>query len=176
MQVRRIITGQTGTGAAVVSDQLVDPITVALMPGAEFHALAGADTPPSVPSAGQRTAAKGWFPPAAGFRFGMVTIGPDSAGLPAGFDFEAGIAELTQNLPGMAEVLEPGNPGMHATDTIDFVVILSGELWLELDAMQQTLVRTGDVVIQNGTRHAWRNKADQPCTMAVALIGASRAS
>lgn len=174
MQMRRIVTGQTIAGAAIVSDEPIAPITVGLMPGAEFHALWGGDAAPVLPATGQRPEAKGWFPPAGGFRFGLVTLGADTAALPDDFDFEAGIAELVQKLPGMAEVLEADNPGMHTTDTIDFVVVLSGEVWLELDGGRQTLVKTGDAVVQNGTRHAWRNKTDKPCVMAVSLIGASR--
>ena len=50
----------------------------------------------------------------------------------------------------------------------------AGELWLELDNGQQHVVRAGDTLVQNGTRHAWRNKSEHPCVMAVALIGAAR--
>jgi len=46
-----------------------------------------------------------------------------------------------------------------------------GEIWLELDA-EGVHLREGDCVVQNGTRHAWRNKGDRPCTMAVVLVGA----
>jgi mannose-6-phosphate isomerase-like protein (cupin superfamily) len=176
MQVRRIVTGQTAEGAAVVSDKPIPPITVGLMPGAEFHALWGSDAPVPLPSGGEAPEAKGWFPPAGGLRFGLVILGPDSAAVGADFDLEAGIAEVAQKLPGMVEVLEADNPGMHTTDTIDFVMVVSGEAWLELDQGRQTLVKTGDVVIQNGTRHAWRNKTEQPCVMAVSLIGAARSS
>ena len=176
MDVRRIVTGRTSAGAALVSDEPVAPVTVGLMPGAEFHALWGSDSTVSLPSDGRQPQAKGWFPPIGGFRFGLVTLGPDRVGLPSDFDLTAGIAEVAQKLPGMVEVLEPDNPGMHTTDTIDFVVVLSGEVWLELDGGHQTLVKTGDVVIQNGTRHAWRNKTDQPCVMAVSLIGSTRAA
>jgi mannose-6-phosphate isomerase-like protein (cupin superfamily) len=174
MHVRRIVTGQTPVGAAVVNDEPVAPITVGLMPGAEFHALWGSDSSVSLPTAGRQPEAKGWFPPVGGFRFGLVTLGPDSAGLPADFDLEAGITEVAERLPGMVDVLEPDNPGMHTTYTVDLVVVVSGEVWLELDHGQQTLVKPGDIVIQNGTRHAWRNKTDQPCVMAVSLVGSTR--
>ncbi len=176
MDIRRIVTGPTPAGAAVVSDEQVTPITVGLMPAAEFHTLWGDDTGPSLPTDGQVPHVKGWFPPAGGFRFGLVTLGPESSGLPADFDLDVALTEVSQKLPGMVEVLEPDNPGMHTTDTVDFVVILSGEVWLELDGGRQTLVRSGDVVVQNGTRHAWRNKTDRPCVMAVALIGATRST
>ena len=49
--------------------------------------------------------------------------------------------------------------------------MLSGEIWLELDA-EEVHFQEGDCVVQNGTRRAWRNKADRPCTMAIVLVGA----
>jgi quercetin dioxygenase-like cupin family protein len=106
----------------------------------------------------------------------MFTLGPDRVGLPSDFDLNAGIAEVGQKLPGMIEVLEPDSPGMHATDSVDFVVVLAGEVWLELDRGHETLVKAGDIVVQNGTRHSWHNKTDQPCVMAICLIGASRSA
>jgi len=174
MEVRRIVTGQSPDGSIVASDAWVPPITVGLMPGAEFHALWGSDTPASLPVDGRVPENKTWFPPAGGFRCGFVTLGPDSESLPEDFDLASAIAEVSQKLPGMVEVLEPDRPGMHTTDTVDFVAIMSGEVYLELDNGEQTLVRSGDVVVQNGTRHAWRNKSDRPCVMAVALFGATR--
>ena len=45
-------------------------------------------------------------------------------------------------------------PGMHTTDTIDYAYVASGEIWLELDDGAETLVRAGDFVTQDGTRHA----------------------
>lgn len=173
MDVRRIVTGQTSEGASVVSDEQVPPITVGLMPGAEFTALWGSDEPVSVPVP-QQASPKGWFPPLGGVRFGLVTLGPVSAGYPPDFDLAAALTELADRLPGMVEVLEPDHPGMHTTDTVDFVTLLSGEVWLELDNGRETLVQAGDTVVQTGTRHAWHNRTDRPATMAVALIGATR--
>jgi quercetin dioxygenase-like cupin family protein len=54
------------------------------------------------------------------------------------------------------------------------VVILEGELWLELDDGEERLMRSGDVVIQNGTRHAWRNKSDKVAKAAVFMQGLAR--
>jgi quercetin dioxygenase-like cupin family protein len=84
------------------------------------------------------------------------------------------LAELEAKLPGLAETLEPEHPGMHTTDTVDFDVVLSGEIYLELDDGKEVLLKAGDCVVQNGTRHAWRNRSSQPCLLAVALIGAKR--
>lgn len=74
----------------------------------------------------------------------------------------------------MMEVLEFDHPGMHTTDTVDFDVIVSGEVYLELDNGAEVLLKAGDCVIQNGTRHAWRNRSSEKCVIAVTLVGAER--
>jgi len=63
---------------------------------------------------------------------------------------------------------------MHTTDTVDLDVIVSGEVYLELDDGKEVLLKAGDCVVQNGTRHAWRNRSSQHCVIAVALVGARR--
>ena len=64
---------------------------------------------------------------------------------------------------------EDDNPGMHTTVTIDYGIVLSGEIDLELDCGEVHL-KAGDVVVQRGTRHAWRNRGTEPCRMAFILI------
>jgi mannose-6-phosphate isomerase-like protein (cupin superfamily) len=90
--------------------------------------------------------------------------------LPPDLDIPAALAEIHRKLPGLGEVLEPDHPGMHRTDTIDYEVVISGEVWLELDDGQEVHLKPGDTVVQNGTRHAWRNKSSEPCVLAVTLI------
>ena len=63
---------------------------------------------------------------------------------------------------------------MHTTDTVDYGVLLDGELHLELDNRATRRLTPHDVVVQNGTRHAWRNRSDKPATMLFVLVGASR--
>jgi quercetin dioxygenase-like cupin family protein len=70
--------------------------------------------------------------------------------------------------------MERDAPGMHTTDTVDFEVVLSGEVVLELDDGAEVTLRAGDTVVQNGTRHAWRNRGDVPAVIAVGIIGAVR--
>jgi mannose-6-phosphate isomerase-like protein (cupin superfamily) len=62
--------------------------------------------------------------------------------------------------------------GMHKTRTIDYDIILSGELWMELDDSVEVRLQPGDCVIQNGTRHAWHNRSTENCTMLTVCIGA----
>jgi mannose-6-phosphate isomerase-like protein (cupin superfamily) len=173
--MRRVVTGQTPDGKSVfVSDEKVEPITLGLLPGAEFHRLWGSDETVQLPTDGTSPSARAYFPPAGGFRFGLFTLGPDSVTIPADLDIGAALAELGEKLPGLGEVMEPDNPGMHTTDTVDIDVVLSGEVWLELDDRAQVHLRAGDCVIQNGTRHAWRNKSSQPVVILVAIVGAQR--
>jgi quercetin dioxygenase-like cupin family protein len=61
---------------------------------------------------------------------------------------------------------------MHRTDTVDYQYVVSGEVWLELDDAKEVLLRAGDTIIQNGTRHAWHNRTNTPCQMVFCLIGA----
>jgi mannose-6-phosphate isomerase-like protein (cupin superfamily) len=63
------------------------------------------------------------------------------------------------------------HPGMHRTDTVDYCVVLSGEIWAVLDE-DEVLLRAGDCLVQRGTRHAWSNRSDQPCTIAFVLVAA----
>jgi quercetin dioxygenase-like cupin family protein len=91
-----------------------------------------------------------------------------------GFDPAAAAAEQALAQPGLAERFEPDAPGMHTTETIDYAVVLDGAITLELDAGRTVELGTGDVVIQNGTRHAWRNPGEHPATVAFFVVGAHR--
>ncbi len=175
MRVRRVVTGEAKNGKAVlVGDDEVTPIVVALLPGAEFHRIWGCDAVPEVPASAQAPQPKGWFPPAGGFRFALVTLPPGTATLPGDLDMEEALEEFQEKLPGFAEVMEPDSPGMHTSDSVDVVLIVSGQAILELDDGAQVTLGAGDCVVQNGTRHAWRNPTSQPCTMAAAVVGAHR--
>lgn len=66
----------------------------------------------------------------------------------------------------------PGNhPSMHRTETIDYVIVLSGEIDMELDDSSVHL-KAGDVMVQRGTYHAWTNRTSEPCRIAFVLIDA----
>ena len=174
MNVRRVVTGHDAGGKAIfVGDEQVAPVTLALLPGSEFHQLWGADATRTFPDDGSTPEAVTYFPPVGGFRFGFFTIAPDGgAGAPADLDIGAALAEFEQKLPGMAGYLEPADPGMHTTATIDYGVVLSGQATLELDDGVMVALNAGDTYIQNGTRHRWSNTGDVPAVLAVALIGA----
>src|ERR671918_752267 len=82
--------------------------------------------------------------------------------------------EYIEKVPGLAETDEIENPGMHTTDTIDYGIVLSGEIDMELDDGREVHFRAGDCLVQNGTRHRWQNRSGEPCTIAFIMVGAKR--
>ena len=72
------------------------------------------------------------------------------------------VFRITRYAPGVAE-------RWHRTDSIDYGIVLSGELWMQLDEGEVHL-KAGDVVIQRGTIHNWENRGTEPCMMAFILI------
>lgn len=67
----------------------------------------------------------------------------------------------------------PSNvPVMHRTETIDYIIVLSGKIDMELDKGEVVTLNTGDVMIQRGTNHAWINRYPEVCRMAFVLIDA----
>jgi quercetin dioxygenase-like cupin family protein len=69
------------------------------------------------------------------------------------------------------EVKSGEHPGMHRTQTVDYALMLQGELTAILDE-EETVLRAGDVLIQRGTNHAWANRSGQPARIAFILIDA----
>jgi hypothetical protein len=70
--------------------------------------------------------------------------------------------------------MEPENSGMHTTNSVDVGIVLGGEIVLELDDGVEVMLRTGDMVVQIGTRHRWHNRRSIPScwlTGRVHLIG-----
>ena len=75
--------------------------------------------------------------------------------------------------PGHIDKLPPRADGrhkmMHRTTSVDYGIVLEGEIWMILDD-SEVLLKTGDVVVQRGTDHAWENRTDQVCRMAFVLV------
>ena len=69
--------------------------------------------------------------------------------------------------------LQPGNtPRVHRTDSLDYAVIMTGEIDMELETGEITHLKAGDVVVQRGTVHNWINRGPEPCVIAFVLIAA----
>ena len=62
---------------------------------------------------------------------------------------------------------------MHRTETIDYVIVLSGEIEMEMDDDTTIRLKAGDVLVQRGTNHAWINRGPEPARVAFVLIDAT---
>jgi mannose-6-phosphate isomerase-like protein (cupin superfamily) len=177
MHIRRVVTGHDESGKSVfVSDEEVAPIQPMLMPSAEFHRLWGGDETPQFPGDGSQPAHVTYFPPIGGFRFGLFSLPPHDAEAPTDLDVPAALADMEQGMPGMMRYMDPSDPGMHTTDTIDFEIVLEGTVTLELDDGATVTLQAGDTVVQNGTRHRWSNPGKTMARLAVFMVGAQHES
>jgi mannose-6-phosphate isomerase-like protein (cupin superfamily) len=110
----------------------------------------------------------GAAPPAGGAAVRLCTFPPESE-----MDFEAyekAMIETYGHSPVESE--KPTVRGMHRTDTVDVVTLLSGELYVVLDE-GETLMRPGDSVVHRGTTHAWSNRSDRPATVVSVMFSAT---
>ncbi len=178
MKIRRVVASNGANGKSVVQSDEFAPCAVEYrsVPGFSTALLWSTSEVPEVGAAvvATDTSLSVKFVPSPGeTRLMMVTFPPDAVMMRADFDPAAFGAEFGHNAPGLAERFELDNPGMHATDSIDYDVVLDGEITLELDDGKEVVLRRHDVCVQHGTRHAWRNRTDKPATMLFVLVGAT---
>jgi hypothetical protein len=115
------------------------------------------------------------LPDASGTTALIVTFPPSAdTGSLQPIDFENITKEVNDRLPGLAETFEEEPPGYHLTDTIDYVILLEGELKLMLDDDKCEDLKVGNIVVQNGTRHAWVNESNCDARLLVIMVGADR--
>jgi hypothetical protein len=112
------------------------------------------------------------LPPAGGSLLQIVTFPPSASRSRSAADPKTIAEEYRARLPGLAESFERDGSGMHATASIDYALVLDGELWLELDDGETVHLHAGDIVIQQATRHGWRNKSERPATIAFVMLAA----
>jgi hypothetical protein len=106
-------------------------------------------------------------PPSHGSIFRIVDFPPDQVF--EGIDVRNMMEEI-----GGAHVVDRGNPRhamFHKTNTVDYALVLEGEIWAMLDE-GETLMRAGDVLIQRGTNHSWSNRSGENCRIAFILVDA----
>jgi mannose-6-phosphate isomerase-like protein (cupin superfamily) len=177
MNVRRVVTGHDASGKSVfVSDEKVQPVAPMVLPQFQGHLLWGGDETPQFPDDGNMPEWHTYFPPIGGFRFGLFSLAPDTVAAPPTEDMDAAVADTEAKFPGLLSYMDPDDPGMHTTDTIDFEVVLEGSIVLELDDGAEVTLNPGDTVVQNGTRHRWKNPGDKPARLALFICGASHAN
>ncbi len=178
MQIRRVVAGTGADGRSVILSDGPAPHShdFTSLPGqAQTRIWFTAQAPSSLPPDGEPTTADGpVLPGAGGASFVIVRFAPDARAEDPGFDPEAVGREFAACAPDIAAATEIANPGMHRTPTVDYGIVLEGEIWLEADDGAQVRLARGDTVVQLAGRHAWRNKADVPALVAFVLTGVTR--
>jgi len=179
---KRALTGRDEAGKSVFKSFDVTPKVVEIdsNPGLTFYELYMTEGVPQLSGLEPDPMLKGTigFPGPGGTMFRLISYPPrrpEGWKPPPGTTFDTGVKELQDKIPGMGVVFERGAPGMHTSDTIDYGVVVRGEMTLELDDGQRVHLRQGDTIVQNGTRHRWRNPLPEPCLMAFISVGGKRA-
>lgn len=164
--IRLVTTGHDNDGkGGIAADRQVSPGGPAA-DGWQAYLLYGADTLPKFPDAGQPGVFTVSTPSPGGVRFCELVVYPE------GQRPEATVsADLARDGIRKAEG-ETG--GMHYTSTIDFIVVIDGEVVLRLDK-EETVLRKGDYLVQNGTRHEWINRGTVPARLGVFVVGVTHA-
>jgi mannose-6-phosphate isomerase-like protein (cupin superfamily) len=170
---RRVVTENVNGIAVVQSDEPLQAYEFKTVPGYE-HTLIWVN--PTTPDLSEKQRFDRYpdsvVPGPGGTSLHFVTFPPGSVFADPSFDGEAAQDEALIRLRGLADHFEKEDPGMHKTNTVDYAVVYEGEICLELDDAKTIHLKRGDVVVQNGTRHAWRNKGTTPVTMLFFLNGA----
>jgi hypothetical protein len=151
--IHRVVTGHDSEGKAVVSSNgpLPTVVEIAAIPGTVFHEV--------------------WSTAATPAALDNVDIPPDSDEFLAhgAGRMKDAFAQIGDAQASTVKAASP-HPLMHRTESIDYGIVIEGEMTLVLDD-SEVLLKPGSVVVQRGTNHAWANRSGQPCRMLFILLG-----
>ncbi len=170
-KVRRVVTGHTKDGKSTfVSDGHATNVKeMESMPGLALTDLwETAGAPAS--NAGNEDAAKRPVrlePPRNGTILRIVEFPPDSA-----WRNKADALQAFQSIgAGHAKDKHSADPMMHKTATVDYIIVLKGEIYAIMET-GETLLKPGDILVQRGTNHSWSVRGNEPCIIAAVLVSA----
>jgi hypothetical protein len=109
-------------------------------------------------------------PPAKGTVFRVIEYPPDKERL-ASLERDRTAPDDGSGRMDASDRGNPRHPGFHKTSSVDYAIVLAGEIYAMMDE-GEVLLRAGDVLIQRGTNHAWSNRTDKPATLAFVLVDA----
>jgi quercetin dioxygenase-like cupin family protein len=171
--LRRVVTATDDHGNPFVAeDATITARSAEALPGVAMHYIWGTDER-SLPRDGSQPTWTSHFPPINGWRFVLLTLQPGQAAAPLDNPTESQLKELEETFSGLLSTVEPGTTGMHISETIDLVAVLTGPITLELTDSLTKELNTGDVVVQVGNVHRWVNRGTEPAVVAAVVVGAS---
>lgn len=167
--IRRIITGHDENGTAIVTMDTPAPNARVRSASGLTSTLIWVEDDTPADNAGDTDKGdreSGVSPPDNGSVFRVVEFPPEQTG--DSFNNEAMKAEMGLDSDDGTVVR---HPGMHRTRSVDYAIVISGEIDMLLDESDVHL-KAGDTLVQRGTNHAWANRSDEPCIIAFVLIDA----
>jgi hypothetical protein len=175
LPIRRVVTGVNAQGLSFIAEDGASPSIryVPERPGYRVTNLWRTDASPSAVNAEDSIADhKGVAPPANGTVLRIIDFPPEPND-PAELQhmLQATFGSMYNDAQHAPKANE--HPGMHLTDTVDYALMLEGELVAIMDT-EETTLRQGDVLVQRGTNHAWANRSGKPARIAFVLIAAKR--
>lgn len=141
--VQRIVTGHDAAGRAVFKSEDVTPTRIIPSGDASFLLI--------------------WT---------TATVPADNNDETDGREREVGLTLEGGSVIRIVDMLPGRESPMHRTNSIDYGIVLEGEIELELDDGVKKTVRQGGIVVQRGANHLWRNTTDKPCRIVFVLIDA----
>jgi hypothetical protein len=173
--IRRIVTGHDSDGKSCIVEDGPSP-AVRLVPERPGYCVTNlwrtVGSPTDIDALDSIVMHQGVAPPPNGTVIRIIDIPPEASDpnerkRQAAATFGKLFADADHRLE------DKRHPGMHVTDSVDYAVILDGELTAILD-MDETVMRTGDVLIQRGTNHAWANRSGKPARVLFVLVAGKR--
>ena len=168
-KIRRVVTGHDENGVAKV---IMDSEATCILqrpnrPGVTLTNLWQHDCAPALMETHEDpvTGPLILHPPRNGAVFRIVQFDPEDPEVLATLDGPSAFAEMGA---GTNVVKDARHPFMHRTDSLDYSIILTGEIYMLMDD-EDILLKAGDVVVQQGTNHAWSNRGAEPCQIAFIL-------
>jgi len=173
--VRRLVSGDDAAGRSSIVDDgpaLASSRTVPGRPGYRVTNLwTTLGTPAPIDQTDRAAEHQGIAPPPNGTVIRVIDIPPESA------DPEERKRQVSASFSHMFTDADhrpdQRHPGMHRTDSVDYAIVLMGELVAIMDE-DETVMRAGDILIQRGTNHAWANRSGKMCRIAFILIDGKR--
>ena len=170
-KVRRVITGHDKDGKSVfLSDgHALNVKEMESMPGLALTDLWETTGAPASNAGDADAAARPvrLEPPKSGTILRIVEFPPDSV-----WRDNADAGKAFQSIgAGHAPVAHSDDPMMHKTATVDYIIVLKGEIYAIMDK-GETLLKAGDVLVQRGTNHSWSVRGNEPCIIAAVLVSA----
>ncbi len=166
-EVRRVVTKIDASGKAVVMLDGQVQLTSFRSPNPASEMWVTESSPPDFSWTADRGKTKvGLVPPKNGTIFRIVEFVPTTLKIET-MDINTMMKVVGDHAP--AKGLPPRHPMMHRTRSVDYAIIMSGEIDMLMDEGEVHL-KAGDVVVQQATNHAWVNRSGRPCRVAFILM------